>query len=239
MSFFSQQPFDIRLEWGTNAVELMAGEADCVIIVDVMSFSSCVSLAVGQGAWVYPYPWKDASAEEYADRLGAVTASETRRFAGNGYSLSPASLANIAPGTKLVLPSPNGSALAFSARDSAAAVFCGGLRNLSATAASCKAYSRILVVAGGEKWPDGSLRPALEDWLAAGGIVSLLPGRSPSPEAQAAAAAYRALASSTLRQCSSARELIERGFSADVDLCLAVDADPHACRLQGDRFTRV
>jgi 2-phosphosulfolactate phosphatase len=239
MSFFSQQPFDIRLEWGSHAVELLAQDVDCIIIVDVMSFSSCVSLAAGRGARIYPYPWKDTSAEAYADRLGAVTASGTRRFAGQGYSLSPASLANIAPGTKLVLPSPNGSALAFSARDSGAAVFCGGLRNLSATAASCKAYSRILVVAGGERWPDGSLRPALEDWLAAGGIVSLLSGRTPSPEAQAAAAAYRALEPSALKQCSSARELIERGFSADVDLCLAVDADESACRLRGDHFIRV
>jgi len=116
MSFFSLQPFEIRLEWGSHAVELLAQDVDCIIIVDVMLFSSCVSLAAGRGTRISPYPWKDASAEAYA------------------------------------------------------------------------------------------------------------------------AATYRALAPSALRQCSSARELIERGFSADVDLCLAVDADESACRLQGDHF---
>lgn len=45
MRYFSQFEFDTRLEWGENAIEHMAGDADCVIIVDVMSFSSCVSVA--------------------------------------------------------------------------------------------------------------------------------------------------------------------------------------------------
>lgn len=236
MGYFSQFPFDIRLEWGSNAIEHMAGNVDCVIIVDVMSFSTCVSVATKRGASVYPYAWKDDSAKGYASRLGAVTAGNTRRFDGSEYSLSPLSLANIPAQTKLVLPSPNGSALAFKARDSGAAVFCACLRNLNATVIACAAYRNILVVPSGEKWPDGSLRPALEDWLVAGGVIAQLPERNPSPEALAAAASFHALPVTALRQCSSARELIERGFSADVDLCLATDADDRACRLQHDHF---
>jgi 2-phosphosulfolactate phosphatase len=236
MGYFSQSQFDIRLEWGIHAIEQMAGDVDCVIIVDVMSFSTCVSIAVGRGARVYPYPWKDDTATEYGNSLGAFTASATRRFEGEGYSLSPVSLVAIPPETKLVLPSPNGSVLAFKARDSGCAVFCGSLRNLEATAIACAAYHRILVVPCGEKWPDGSLRPALEDWLAAGGIISRLSERNLSPEAQAAVATFRALSTDVLRRCGSALELIERGFAADVDLCLATDADGRACKLQNDHF---
>ncbi|NTX78679.1 hypothetical protein FCL49_03080 [Serratia proteamaculans] len=237
MGYFSQSQFDIRLEWGIHAIEQMAGDVDCVIIVDVMSFSTCVSIAVGRGARVYPYPWKDDTATEYGNNLGAITASTTRRFEGEGYSLSPVSLVAIPPETKLVLPSPNGSALAFKARDSGCAVFCGSLRNLEATAIACAAYHRILVVPCGEKWPDGSLRPALEDWLTAGAIISRLPKRNLSPEAQAAAATFQALPATALRQCSSACELIERGFAADVDLCLTTDVDDKACWLNNDHFT--
>lgn len=62
MQWFSQGKFAVRLEWGRLAVEHLAGEVDCAVIVDVMSFSTCVSMAVNNGACVYPYPWKDASA---------------------------------------------------------------------------------------------------------------------------------------------------------------------------------
>jgi len=56
MRWFEQAQFEVRLEWGSAAINAMAGSVDCVIIIDVMSFSSCVSLAVEKGARIYPYP---------------------------------------------------------------------------------------------------------------------------------------------------------------------------------------
>lgn len=46
MQWFSQNKYEIRLEWGMSAIEHLAREVDCAVIVDVMSFSTCVSLAV-------------------------------------------------------------------------------------------------------------------------------------------------------------------------------------------------
>jgi 2-phosphosulfolactate phosphatase len=64
--FFGQQEFDIRCEWGSAGLGQFVSHSDAIIIVDVLSFSTCVDIAVGRGASVYPYRWKDASALAYA-----------------------------------------------------------------------------------------------------------------------------------------------------------------------------
>ncbi|PBI78063.1 hypothetical protein A9993_24845 [Rahnella victoriana] len=239
MTDFSQTDFDVRLEWGAQAVEHLAADADCIVIIDVMSFSTCVSIATDSGATVYPYPWKDASAQQYAVARDAQCAQFDRRFQGPGFTLSPCSLQEIFAGTRLVLPSPNGSALTFAARTHDAAIFTACFRNLTATARACEKYQRILLIPAGEKWPDNSLRPAIEDLAAAGGLVARLPHRVVSPEARAARAVYDNLPLAELEQCGSARELLRRGFAADVALCLQEDVSDFACRLQGEFFTAV
>lgn len=239
MEAFSQQRFGVRLEWGLSAVDYLAAEADCMVIIDVMSFSTCVSLAVDNGARIYPYQWKDPSAGQYAMKIGAKAASPERRFSGEGYSLSPVSIQHIREGERLVLPSPNGSAISFRARESGKPVFTGCLRNLSATANACRRFDRVLMIPCGERWPDGSFRPAVEDYVAAGGIIAALGRRDCSPEAQAAVAAWQHYQQQNLLplgECASALELQQRGFEADVALCLAVDAAKQACQLYGDFY---
>jgi 2-phosphosulfolactate phosphatase len=233
-----QSGASVRLEWGAQAIEHLAGDVDGVVLVDVMSFSTCVDVVVARGAQVLPYAWRDAGAQAYARERGAELASIDRRLA-EGWSLSPTSLASVPAGLKLVLPSPNGSAIAFAARDRGVAVLCGGLRNRLATARACAGFGRVLVVACGERWPDGALRPALEDLVGAGGIVSALGRADASPEARAAASLYESLGDArhaTLADCASARELVERGFGRDLELCLAEDASDVAARLDQDRF---
>ncbi|WP_312688748.1 2-phosphosulfolactate phosphatase [Kosakonia sp.] len=230
-TWYQQSRFDVRLEWGQNAAKQLARHVDCVVIVDVMSFSSCVSIANDNQAHIYPWPWKDESARRFAQENGADVASFTRTFAGDRYTLSPASLLTIPAGHRLVLPSPNGSTLSFQARDCGAAVFSGCFRNRAATARACAAFKHIVVIPAGERWPDGSLRPALEDHLAAGAIIAALGRESMSPEARAAMAAFNACRQEDLYHCSSANELVARGFADDVALCLATDVSPYACRL--------
>ncbi|MCR9003274.1 hypothetical protein FS594_24425 (plasmid) [Rahnella aquatilis] len=239
MTDFLQADFDVRLEWGAQAVEHLAAKADCIVIIDVMSFSTCVSVANERGGVIFPYPWKDASAQQYAAERNAQCAQFDRRFQGPGFTLSPCSLQEMATGTRLVLPSPNGSALTFKAKIHNAAIFTACLRNLNATARACEKYQRILVIPAGEKWPDNSLRPALEDLVAAGGLISRLQNRRWSAEARAAKAVYQNLTLEELADCGSARELIRRGFSADITLCLQEDVSDFACQLQGEFFTAV
>ncbi|HEX6420946.1 MAG TPA: hypothetical protein VFZ77_20760 [Acidimicrobiales bacterium] len=76
----------------------------------------------------------------------------------------------------------------------------------------------MTVIACGERWRDGSLRPALEDHLGAGAVISGLEGDR-SPEAQAAAAVFhdaRGRLPTVLRACASGREQVARGWEADL-----------------------
>jgi 2-phosphosulfolactate phosphatase len=100
------------------------------------------------------------------------------------------------------------------------------LRNCRAVATAAANYGpRVAVIPAGERWDDSSLRPAFEDWVGAGAVISHLKG-SFAPEARSALAAYLAVKSDLgriLRQCGSARELIERGFEQDVEIASEFD----------------
>jgi 2-phosphosulfolactate phosphatase len=80
----------------------------------VLRFSTAVSVAVERGATVLPYPWEDDRAETYAAQHNALLAGGGPDApAGARWSPSPVDLAGLRTGTRLVLPSPNGSELAF------------------------------------------------------------------------------------------------------------------------------
>ena len=216
-----QTGFDVRCEWGLAGIEALAPTSDVVVVVDVLSFTTCVAIAVANGAGVLPCRFRDETASDFAVRSGALLASSR---GGGGYSLSPASLLETPAGTRLVLPSPNGATISLAAPGTRIAAAC--LRNATAAArAVAGSGARIAVIPCGEKWPDGSLRPALEDWLGAGAVIAALDG-SKSPEAIAAERLFAAAGgelTELVRSCASAREIIDRGFASDVELAAALD----------------
>lgn len=81
----------IFCEWGLNGI-IENKDADVVIIVDVLSFSTCVDIAVSNQAWLYPYRYKDATADTYAKEKNALLAVKRGTV---GYTFSPASLLTI------------------------------------------------------------------------------------------------------------------------------------------------
>src|SRR5215831_20674284 len=161
-----------------------------MIIVDILSFSTSVDIATGNGAFIYPYAWKDESAFEFARSVHAELADHQRGT--KGYSLSPTSLLNIPAHTKLVLPSPNGAALSLASPG--VTTLCGCLRNALAVARYARLIgNKIAVIPAGEQWGDGKLRPCFEDLVGAGAIISYLPG-SLSPESKSALGAFHQVA---------------------------------------------
>jgi 2-phosphosulfolactate phosphatase len=216
MMIYNQQESDIRLEWGLKGVEELAPISDVIVIVDILSFSTCVDIATKNGAIIFPYCWKDDSAIEYAKNLNAELADFKRKHT-DGLSLSPTSLLNIKPKTKLVLPSPNGSTLSLAT--GATPTLCGSLRNAKAVATMAKKYgNKISIIAAGEQWTDKSLRVAFEDLVGAGAIISYLTGIL-SPESKAGLTIFESTRTTLLediKKCSSGKELIDRGFEKDI-----------------------
>jgi 2-phosphosulfolactate phosphatase len=218
-------------EWGLAGIEALRERVAVFVIVDVLSFSTAVDVAVSRGAIVYPFPYgEQVAAQIAADRVGAVLA-QPRRAGGGQFSLSPVTLSAVPRGTKLMLPSPNGSRL--SVVCGAIPVLTGCLRNAAAVAKSARTIASggaVGVVPAGERWPDGSLRPAIEDLLGAGAILDRM-GLPCSPEAQVARDAYRTAGqelANLIRASVSGRELVDRGFSGDVELALEQDVSTSA-----------
>ncbi|WP_293866985.1 2-phosphosulfolactate phosphatase [uncultured Alsobacter sp.] len=219
----------IDFTWGPTGAARQGDGRRLVVVVDVLSFSTAASVVVDRGGSVVPFPSGDRSAARaLAAERGLTLAG--RRDEG-GLSLSPASLLAAPAGTRLLLPSPNGSRICAEASRHGATVAVGCLRNASAVARYARerfAAQDVCIVAAGERWPDATLRPAIEDELGAGAILDGLEG-SFTPEADLVLSTYRAVrerVADLVRSSISGRELRDRGFGADVDMALERDASP-------------
>jgi 2-phosphosulfolactate phosphatase len=103
----------VAFGWGAAGAAQVSLPGDVVVVVDVLSFTTCVSVAVDRGTPVYPAPWRDERASELAAQEGAELAVGRRHVtAATPWSLSLAALRTGALPSKLVLSSPNGSAIA-------------------------------------------------------------------------------------------------------------------------------
>ena len=127
----------VRLEWGPYAAAAFAPEVDVAVVVDVLSFSTTVTIALGRGITVHPFRWRDERAVELARELDANLALQRQdaRLRPGSVSLSPQSLQRASGIERLVLPSPNGSTICASLAGHGATVVAGCLRNAGAVSA--------------------------------------------------------------------------------------------------------
>lgn len=232
---FAQAAHAIRLDWGPVGARVTT--ADIAVVVDVLSFSTAVCVAVERGTAVLPYRWRGRDAERFAAEQNAALAVgrlEATRAGIETPTLSPASLLTGRAVPRLVLPSPNGSTIAAILAEAGAEVIAGCLRNASAVATylavGLAQGQSVTILAAGERWDrDDSLRPCVEDLLGAGAIASALGDlghRDLSPEAELAVVAFTGLRGrlvEMLTACASGIELRDKGFGVDVDLAAALD----------------
>jgi 2-phosphosulfolactate phosphatase len=227
-------------EWGLQGIEALRDRVAALVIVDVLSFSTAVDVAVARGATVVPFPLGDrAAAQAAAYHAGAVLAEPREAAEGSGFTLSPLSLKGIASGTRLLLPSPNGSRLSLAGGE--VPVFTGCLRNANAVAAAVRAMAgegAVGVIPAGERWRDDSLRPAVEDLLGAGAVIDAL-DMPLAAEARVARDAFRAAVpdlAAILRGSVSGRELVSRGFAQDVAFAAALNVSTAAPLLRDGAY---
>jgi 2-phosphosulfolactate phosphatase len=244
---FSQPGAGARFDWGPAGAAELARVCAVLVVVDVLSFTTAVDVAVGRGMRIHPFPW-DQQAREYGERLGAsVAVGRGKVTPDQPWSLSPSALMRAPVVADLVLPSPNGAAICSAASSTGAAVVAASLRNASAVAQWLRVSgfgrpsASIGVVAAGERWPDGTLRPCVEDLLGAAAVLDGLAqlGTSLSVEAAVTLAALASVPDlpSAVQRCVSGQELIERGYAEDVAVAVQVDVSRSVPLLTNDAFT--
>lgn len=171
MEAHRQSPWSARMDRGLSGAGSVARDVDVAAVVDVLSFTTTLSVAADRGTVVLPFPWRDDRAALYAAEHDAVLAvgRTDAAAAGTAVSLSAATVRRAVALPRLVLPSPNGSTLCFRLADTVPDVVGVALRNRRAVAAWLLGRRlrepglRVAVIAAGERWPDGGLRPAVED----------------------------------------------------------------------------
>ncbi|MFJ7723464.1 2-phosphosulfolactate phosphatase, partial [Rhodococcus erythropolis] len=193
-----QLDYGLRFDWGLRGAEAIAAGVDVAVVVDVLSFTTTLSVAADAGIDVLPFSWNDESAVDYARDADAVLAVRRSVAREGQISLSPKTIRETEAPSRLVLPSPNGSTIAFALASEVAVCVGASLRNAYAVADwivhEHGPGSRVAIVASGEKWPGGELRPAVAD-------------------------SYE----DRLRDCASGRELIAMGFPHDVAIASELD----------------
>lgn len=131
---FAQPGAGVRFDWGLAGASELGRVCAVLVVVDVLSFTTSVDVAVGRGMRVHPFPW-GAQADDFARRIGAVAAVGRRAVSPERpWSLSPAMLRSAPVVPDLVLPSPNGSAISSAASATGLPVVAGCLRNAPAVA---------------------------------------------------------------------------------------------------------
>jgi 2-phosphosulfolactate phosphatase len=247
----TQSSYEVRFDWGPEGLRSIADGAGVIVVIDTISFTTTVELGVGHGLEIEPFPNVDRSAAEaYAASIGAKVAA---RRGEPGVSLSPTSMTaeNVAAfgAQRAIVVSLNGSRVSSAAAQFDVPVIAANLRNFSAVAAWILDHQHrlgrravVAVVAAGERRADDTLRPAVEDQLAAGALIGALAKvgiDACSPEAAVAAASYDALhraAGHLLTASVSARELASVGQLDDVTIATHADSSTVVPVMRGGVF---
>jgi 2-phosphosulfolactate phosphatase len=243
-----QPGYRIRFDWGLRGAEGIALDADIAVVIDVLSFTTTLSVALDAGMTVFPYNGPYEAATAYADSHDAVLAVKRLDRSAGEISLSPGSVREASGVSRLVLPSPNGSTVSFELQHRVPTVLAASLRNAAAVTDWIRREhdspsTVIAVIAAGERWADGSLRPAIEDLWGAGAVIAPLRAAGwddCSPEAHVAADAFEQVAAilpERLVACASGRELIDRGFGEDVTIAAEIGQSVAVPRLAKAAFT--
>ncbi|MEC3953155.1 2-phosphosulfolactate phosphatase [Nocardia sp. CDC153] len=238
----------VRFEWGITGARALGPGCAAIVVVDVLSFTTSVSVAIDAGTRVYPYTFRDRTAADFAAAHDARLAVGRRAMsAEQPWSLSPAALRRAPAPERLVLPSPNGSAI--SAAVDGVPVIAACLRNAAvvgdwiAKQGWGTVDQPIGVIAAGEHWPGRDvLRPAIEDLVGAGAVIAALADHGVgtlSSEAIIARNTYTGIADvpGLITDCASGRELAAIGFGEDVATAIEIDSSATVPVLRDGSFS--
>ena len=245
---YVQAGFRGRFDWGLTGATNLAPEVAVVAVFDILSFTTALTVALDNGIEVFPFRWRDERATTFAEEHDAVLAVARSEAKEGDVSLSASTIRAATGVERLVLPSPNGSTIAHDVAELGVTVIGVSLRNVAAAAdwtirtLADRPEASVAAIAAGERWPDRSLRAAVEDMWGAGAYLAALAERGfgpLSPEARTAAAAYTSVAddfAAELRACASGQELITYHYPDDVEIATEVNSTKVVPLLTGESF---
>lgn len=62
----TQREARVRFEWGPTGAIALGEQGGCLVVVDVLSFTTAVSVAIGRGMRILPYRFGQSGAEAFA-----------------------------------------------------------------------------------------------------------------------------------------------------------------------------
>ncbi|MET0672120.1 MAG: 2-phosphosulfolactate phosphatase [Microbacterium pygmaeum] len=198
---FSQSDYQVRLDWGLDGLVRIT-PADVVVIVDVLRFSTTVTVALESGA---DFPL-DAAAHEIS-----INGAPLAEAAGRSGALV------------LLGGLRNAGAVG-------AAIYAEQARRGERTSIAVIACGELAGRGDAHRNPDAHVRFAVEDQLGAGAVIDALAELGidhSSPEAAVAGESFRALrraATHLITASGSGRELAEAGLRNEVLAAATADA---------------
>jgi 2-phosphosulfolactate phosphatase len=211
------------------------------VVFDVLRATSTMITALGNGAsGIWPVRSIEEAWALKEKRPAALLGGERNGDRIEGFDLgnSPLEYRENIRGREIISTTTNGT-VALRAVDHAASVLAGSLLNIGAIAAHLGALPArdILVVCAGT-----FREAALEDILAAGMLISLLPNLRLTDSAQLALALYRQEEGdlpAALRRARNGRALIGKGREAEVDWCAQASLFPILAAMNSEGCVRV
>lgn len=73
-----QLDYSLRMDWGPTGAAAVGPDCDVALVVDVLSFTTAVTVAVDRGIVVYPCPWRDEQAVRLAEGRTQPSPSDDR-----------------------------------------------------------------------------------------------------------------------------------------------------------------
>jgi 2-phosphosulfolactate phosphatase len=61
-----QTAYSVRLEWGLAGASSIGADCEIAVVIDVLSFTTTLTVAADRGITVFPYPWRDERAARFA-----------------------------------------------------------------------------------------------------------------------------------------------------------------------------
>jgi 2-phosphosulfolactate phosphatase len=211
------------------------------VVFDVLRATSTLIAALSHGAaGVWPVRTIEEARALKAARPAALLGGERKGERIEGFDLgnSPLEYGEAVRGREIISTTTNGT-IALRAAGHASSVLAAGLVNNGAVAAHLNARPDrdiLLVCAGTFR------EAAVEDILAAGMLIALLPGRDLTDSAQLALALYRQeehALDAALRRGKNGRALLAKGREPEVDWCARTSVFPLVAEMDREGCVRV